>query len=77
MHIHVVTWQLLCHTGKGTPVHDAYFGQGTGRIYHFQCQITESTLNACYSNYDTVMDYWNDHDCLHSEDAGVICKGDN
>lgn len=64
------------HTGRGTPVHDAYFGQGTGRILFIQCQETESRLSDCHN--DVIYSNWNNHKnyCYHSEDAGVVCRGE-
>lgn len=45
----------------------AYFGQGSGKIHvdDVNCQGNETFLLQC--------DYEPDHNCVHSEDASVIC----
>ena len=60
---------LLC---KGPEFYGrAYFGEGQGDIYieYVQCNGNESHLEECPSS-DV-----GDHDCSHSVDAGVSCKG--
>ena len=46
----------------------AYFGSGTGPIHidDVQCGGGESTLLQC--------NYQNNHNCFHSNDAGVRCS---
>ena len=49
----------------------AYFGEGLGDIYieNVHCNGSESHLEECpFSDVG-------DHDCDHSEDAGVSCQG--
>ena len=55
------------HLFSGTAFGSAYFGEGTGRIVmdDVHCTGTESTLISCR--------YTTDHNCGHSEDAGVRC----
>ena len=52
-------------------LHSAHFGQGTGSIMmdNVQCTGREEGIHECKHQ-----GYYN-HDCSHSEDAGVICEG--
>lgn len=52
------------------PRSNAYFGAGTGAIVldNVQCTGSETTLLSCTSNPI------GNHNCVHSEDAGVECQ---
>ncbi|XP_008411857.1 neurotrypsin [Poecilia reticulata] len=48
----------------------AHFGKGTGRVWldEVRCSGNELTLEQCPKST------WGEHNCLHSEDAGVSCS---
>ncbi|XP_036003935.1 deleted in malignant brain tumors 1 protein-like [Fundulus heteroclitus] len=61
--------QLGCGPALGAP-QSAYFGQGTGQIWldNLACSGSETSLGMCgHSGFGT-------HNCVHGEDAGVICS---
>ncbi|NXC51346.1 DMBT1 protein, partial [Penelope pileata] len=64
----VVCRELGCGTAMSAPG-SAHFGQGSDPIWldNVHCAGTESTLEEC-----TLKD-WGEHNCGHSEDAGVVC----
>nr|XP_054773383.1 deleted in malignant brain tumors 1 protein-like [Lytechinus pictus] len=64
-----VVCQILGLGGSGTAQSNAAFGEGSGNIIldNVQCDGTETDLFACPSNGP------NNHNCGHSEDAGVVC----
>ncbi|KAM9847935.1 neurotrypsin [Aulostomus maculatus] len=65
----VVVCRQLGFTGVAKARSMAYFGEGRGPIHldDVRCLGTESTLGQCTAKGQ------DDHDCHHSEDAGVIC----
>ncbi|KAL0992693.1 hypothetical protein UPYG_G00096870 [Umbra pygmaea] len=64
----VVCKQLGCGTAINASG-EAYFGQGSDPIWmdDVKCSGSESTLTQC--------SHTRNHNCKHSEDAGVICSG--
>ncbi|KGL98143.1 Deleted in malignant brain tumors 1 protein, partial [Charadrius vociferus] len=64
----VVCRQLGCGTALSAPG-SAHFGQGSDPIWldDIHCRGTESTLTKCE------LGNWGEHNCGHSEDAGVVC----
>ena len=66
---HVVCRQLG-YSGAERITIGASFGLGSGYIWMDQvtCSGTESALAEC------VFPGWNDHNCGHGEDAGVVCS---
>ena len=53
---------------------NAFFGQGKGPIFldRFSCRGNETHLLQCSSELLTEL---GQHNCAHTEDAGVICPG--
>ena len=67
--------QVVCHQlgyARATrATYRAEFGQGSGPIWmdNVQCTGLENSINECPFNG------WGQHNCYHSEDAGVACEG--
>lgn len=67
----VVCRQLGCGMALSAPG-SAHFGPGSDPIWldGTYCTGSESSLTACE------LSNWGEHNCGHSEDAGVVCSGD-
>uniref|UniRef100_A0A670IC78 SRCR domain-containing protein n=1 Tax=Podarcis muralis TaxID=64176 RepID=A0A670IC78_PODMU len=67
---HVVCGQALCGRALLATT-NAHFGQGSGNILldDVQCRGNETSLEQCSHRG------WKIHNCVHVEDAGVICTG--
>ncbi|NXQ91195.1 DMBT1 protein, partial [Nyctibius grandis] len=66
----VVCRQLGCGMALSAPG-SAHFGPGSDPIWmdEVRCTGTESILTECE------LGSWGEHNCGHSEDAGVVCSG--
>ena len=63
--------RMLGYAAATSAPRNAFFGQGTGEIMldEINCVGTESGLAQCgHSGHGN-------HNCGHSEDAGVVCSG--
>ena len=65
-----VVCRQLGYDGALRAVSNAAFGQGTGQIWldDVQCLGNETSISHC-----THLG-WGVHNCLHYEDAGVVCR---
>ena len=70
-YIHLYFWKLVSHLFAGAVVHfSAFLDHAIGPIWldNVHCLGTESQLVSCLSNGV------GNHNCYHSEDAGVTCQ---
>lgn len=67
----VVCKEVGCEPAVGAPG-QALFGEGTGPIWlnNVGCSGNESSLSACSSSEV------GQQSCAHSQDAGVVCEGE-
>ncbi|XP_077137176.1 antigen WC1.1-like [Ranitomeya variabilis] len=66
----VICRQIGCGSASNATT-EARFGKGTGPIWlsDIKCKGYERAVQDCWSKR------WNKSDCLHKEDAGVMCEG--
>uniref|UniRef100_A0A8C4IM38 SRCR domain-containing protein n=1 Tax=Dicentrarchus labrax TaxID=13489 RepID=A0A8C4IM38_DICLA len=69
--VKVVCRELGCGMALSAPPY-AHFGEGTGQIWldDVDCSGVESFITVCQHGR------FGQHECSHSEDAGVICSGE-
>ena len=67
----VVCRQLGLDTERAIPTRGAYFGEGSGPIHltQVECDYQAQILVGCVADRDGI------NECVHSQDAGVICRG--
>ena len=68
-----VVCRMLGYPGAVSASGEAFFGRGTGSIWldEVGCSGRENSLFDCSHNG------WGHHNCDHSEDAGVVCRGEH
>ena len=67
----VVVCRQLGYPSALTAIGRASFGPGIGTIWldNVECRGNESSIDMCQHNG------WGDHNCVHGEDASVVCGG--
>ena len=58
---------FLYNYAGAKPVHNAYYGQGSGPVHSIFCTSSAQNISQCSINTFFF--------CTHSDDAGVICAG--
>ena len=75
----LLLWSIVYHDSlftviieRGIPTRRAFFGEGKGPVHlsRAECTSEDTDLLSCTIDKSAV------NGCDHSEDAGVICKGE-
>ena len=70
--IYSIYKMTIKYTERAIPTREAYFGEGSGPIHlsRAECRINDTRLTDCTIDKTAI------NGCNHSEDAGVICIGE-
>ena len=67
--------QLRVDTERVIPIRGAFFGEGSGQIHLSQARCEVDDIVQTTKLADCAIDKDGINECLHSQDAGVICSG--